>query len=391
MRIFFSVGEPSGDQHAAHLIAELKRRRPDIECVGFGGPAMQQAGCDLHFRLTDMAVMGFFAVIPLLWRFYKLAQQAKQYIEQHRPDAVVLVDFPGFNWWIAKYAKRAGVRVVYYLPPQLWAWAEWRVEKIRKYVDDVICALPFEPAWYAARGIQVQYVGHPFFDEVAEQPLDHAFLESWATKKYRNVAILPGSRDLEVRHNFPIMVEAMRRLHERHPNVRFLVACYKESHRRFCNTHLMSSASRLPVHTFVGKTSEVIQAGECCLMVSGSISLEVLARGKPAAMIYWLSWPTFLFARAVLKIRYASLPNLFVDRDAIPEFVFAGSQMKRLPSVVETLHGWLSVDERLETARREMTAIRDQFATTGATQRAATCLLQRLAPAETLPPAAKAA
>jgi len=114
MHLFFSVGEPSGDQHAAHLIRELKRRRIDARCVGFGGPAMQQAGCELHFRLTDMAVMGIFAVMPLIWRFYKLARQARQYINEQRPDAVILVDFPGFNWWIARYAKRAGVRVIYY-------------------------------------------------------------------------------------------------------------------------------------------------------------------------------------------------------------------------------------------------------------------------------------
>ncbi len=391
MQIFFSVGEPSGDQHAARLIQELKRRQPGIQCVGFGGPAMQQAGCELHFRLTDMAVMGLFAVIPLLWRFYKLAQQAKQYIEQHRPDAVVLIDFPGFNWWVAKYAKRAGVRVVYYLPPQMWAWAEWRIVKIRKYVDDVICTLPFEPAWYAARGVKVEYVGHPFFDEAGEHPLDKTFLESWSSKKYRNVAILPGSRDREVRHNFPIMVKVMRRLYERHPHVRFLVACYKESHRRFCSTHLLSSASRLPVHLCVGKTPEVIQLGECCLMVSGSVSLEVLSYGKPAAVMYWASWPTYLIGKALLKIRFISLPNLFVDREVLPEYFFVGGQTKLIPGLTETLHGWLSVDDRLDAARQEIAELRQRFATAGATQRAADYLLQRLAPAETVPTAAKAA
>src|SRR5262249_48293387 len=147
--------------------------------------------------------------------------------------------------------------------------------------------------------VKVEYVGHPFFDQVTEHRLDESFVASWTSQKYRNVAILPGSRDREVRHNFPLMVEVLRRLHERHPQGRFLVGCYKESHRRFCGTYLMTHAARLPVQLFVGKTSEVIESAEFCLMVSGSVSLEVLARGKPAAMMYWSSWPTYLIGRVL--------------------------------------------------------------------------------------------
>lgn len=380
MHLFFSVGEPSGDQHAAHLMCELRRRRPNVRCVGFGGEAMKAAGCEIHFRLTDLAVMGVFVVIPLLWKFWKLAQQARRYIEQQRPDAVILIDYSGFNWFIAKYAHRAGVRVIYYVPPQVWAWSAYRVERIRRWVDDVLCVLPFEPEWYANRGIKVDYVGHPFFDEVAEHRLDESFLESWSSSKYRNVAILPGSRNSEVRHNFPLMVEAIRRLHERHPHVRFLVACYKESHRRFCGTYLLTNASRLPVHLFVGKTPEVIQAGEFCLMVSGSVSLEVLARGKPAAVMYWCPWPTYLIGRAVVNVKYASLPNLFVDREVMPEFLFVGAGKKPLTALTEVLHGWLSVDDRLAAAREEMLDLRERFAQTGATGQAADLVCQRVAP-----------
>ncbi len=385
MHLFFSVGEPSGDQHAAHLIRELKRRRPHVRCVGFGGEEMKAAGCEIHYRLTDLAIMGVFVVIPLLWKFWKLAQQAKRYIEQQRPDAVILIDYSGFNWFIAKYAKRAGVRVIYYVPPQVWAWSEYRISRIRRWVDDVLCVLPFEPEWYAQRGVKVDYVGHPFFDEVAEHRLNEEFLDDWSSTKYRNVAILPGSRDSEVRHNFPLMVETMRRLNERHPNVRFLVACYKEKHRRFCGTYLMTHANRLPVHLFVGKTPEVIQAGEFCLMVSGSVSLEVLARGKPAAVMYWCAWPMYLVCRIVVNIKYASLPNLFVNREVMPEFLFVGGGKKPLTALTEVLHGWLSVDDRLNAARHEMSDLRDRFAQTGATCQAAELICQRLAPSEAIP------
>src|SRR5579871_581791 len=120
MKIFFSVGEPSGDQHASHLISELRRRRPNVECVGYGGPLMAEAGCHLRYPLTNSAVMGLLHVIPLLWHFYRLMQKANVEFRDARPDAVILVDFPGFNWWIARKAKRWGIPVFYYCPPQLW-------------------------------------------------------------------------------------------------------------------------------------------------------------------------------------------------------------------------------------------------------------------------------
>src|SRR5690242_1060871 len=134
MHIFFSAGEPSGDLHAAKLVSELKREVPGLECSGFGGPLMESAGCRLLYRLTDLAVMGILPVIPLLVKFIGLISQARRSFEAHKPDAVVLVDFPGFNWWIARHAKRLGIPVFYYLPPQLWAWAPWRVKRMRKFV-----------------------------------------------------------------------------------------------------------------------------------------------------------------------------------------------------------------------------------------------------------------
>ncbi|MEZ6088291.1 MAG: hypothetical protein R3C05_09755 [Pirellulaceae bacterium] len=170
--IFFSAGEPSGDQHAARLIQALRRRQPQMAFRGFGGPAMELEGCRLDYELTNLAVMGLVEVAPKLSEFYRVASQAKEIFRQETPDAVVLLDFPGFNWHIAKRAKACGIPVYYYLPPQLWAWAPWRLRKVRRYVDKVLCVLPFEYQWYRERGIDAHYVGHPFFDAVNEQKLD---------------------------------------------------------------------------------------------------------------------------------------------------------------------------------------------------------------------------
>src|ERR1051325_6441696 len=164
MRIFFSVGEPSGDIHGANLIRCLQELRPDVECVGFGGDNMAKAGAQLLFPLTQLAVMGFTQVLSILPQAISLISKADRYFRHHRPDAVVLIDFPGFNWWIARRAHYHKIPVYYFVPPQLWAWASWRVKKMQRWVDHVLCTLPFEVDWYRQRGIEADYVGHPFFD-----------------------------------------------------------------------------------------------------------------------------------------------------------------------------------------------------------------------------------
>jgi len=384
MHIFFSVGEPSGDQHAAYLIEELRRRRPDLQCSGYGGPLMEQAGCRVLFRLTNLAVMGFLRVVPLLWQFYRLVRDANHFFQQQRPDAVVLVDFPGFNWWIARKAKAAGIPVFYYLPPQLWAWAPWRIRRVRKSVDYVLCGLPFERKWYADRGIQVDYVGHPFFDEVADVPLDRKFLQTWATEEATdvgeatNVGILPGSRQQEITRNWPLMLQIIERLHARHPHVRFLVACYKQSHLELCREMLPAGQNELPVHWFVGKTSEIIEVADCCLMVSGSVSLEMLARETPAAVVYRIGSLINVLKGIFLRVDWISLPNLMAGRKILPEWVVCWFPQRDVQCMTATLDGWLSDPRKLKQAVQELRNLRDEIAQTGATARTAEAILNRL-------------
>lgn len=379
MEIFFSVGEPSGDQHAAHLIRELQSRSPDIRCTGLGGPQMQAAGCRLEYRLTDLAVMGFFRILPMLAEFRRVLKQADRYFAERKPDAVVLVDFPGFNWWVARRAKAAGIPVFYYVPPQIWAWASWRVERVRKFVDRVLCSLPFEPDWYAERGIDVDYVGHPFFDEVAEKALDEDFCTKQRQAGTRIVAILPGSRGHEVHQNFPDMLHLMGRWRQRHPAVRFLVANYKESHRDLCIELTRQFGKSLPIEFHVNRTSEIIELAKCCLMVSGSVSLELLARSTPAVVTYRCSAVTAWLAKRLVSVKYISLPNLFVDREVFPEFYHVGRSDAKLREIETIVSNWIDEPALLDRKRRELEAMQSRFALRGATRKAADCILTRLA------------
>lgn len=378
MHIFFSVGEPSGDQHAAHLMQELQRRQTGLKFSGFGGVRMEEAGLASLYRLTNLAVMGVFAVIPLIWQFYSLVKKAERFFAEQRPDAVILVDFPGFNWWIASKAKALGIPVIYYLPPQLWAWAPWRVKRVQRYVDHVISALPFERDWYAEHGVRVDYVGHPFFDEIAECQLDQNFVKSWTEQSARIVAVLPGSRNQEVLRNWPLQVEMMRRLHARHPDVRFLIANYKETHRRQCVAHLLAKAPQLPVSFFVGRTPEIIEVADCAIMVSGSVSLELVARQTPAVVLYRVDWPTYFIGKALVTCKFMSLPNLIVKRRVMPEFLSVGNPEPVIAEATDVLDLWLRIPAERMKARDEVIAAVGDFPATGATVRTAELILSKL-------------
>lgn len=379
MHLFFSVGEPSGDQHAAHLIEEIRNRCPDTRFSAFGGPEMQNAGCHLEVRLTDYAVMGILNVLPLIFKFLQLIKQVGQYLESELPDAVVLVDFPGFNWWVAKKAKALGIPVFYYLPPQLWAWAPWRIRRVRKNVDYVLSGLKFEKQWYESRGVKVDYIGHPFFDEVASKSLDQSVLNELAHSEKKMVGILPGSRTGEVTRNFPVMLQVVRQLSQQSPHVTFPVACYKEAHFELCqNLIQQAQASDLPIQLYLNKTSEIIESADCCLMVSGSVSLELLARKTPAVVLYRSHWGMYFLAHLLITCKYMSLPNLIADRELMPEFPSVGSPETVVASMSAILSDWLHTPLSLERARNKLTSLYNETVIPGASAQAAESILSHV-------------
>ncbi|MBY0524599.1 MAG: lipid-A-disaccharide synthase [Gemmataceae bacterium] len=373
MRIFISAGEPSGDHHGAALIHSLRKRHPDVEFVGFGGPHMEEAGCTLVYPLCQLAVMWFTRVLANVTTFLSLLSRADRYFRHQRPDAVILIDYPGFHWWLARRAHFHGIPVYYFVPPQLWAWAGWRVKKMRRYVDHVLCSLPFEEEWYRQRGVAAHYVGHPFFDELPCQTLNAEFIDEQRRKQGTIIGLLPGSRTQEVTGNLPSLLTAARLVHERHPDTRFLVACYREAHRALVNDAFRDA--KLPVEVHVGRTPEIMHLAHSCASVSGSVTLELLHHGTPTVIVYRPSRFVYHVGKRVIQCPYISLVNLLADQLLFPEFV---SVHPRGEELGKSLLHWLDDPAAHQQVRSELATLRQSVAKPGACDRAAQFVLNSL-------------
>ena len=308
LTIFFSVGEPSGDLHGANLIRQLRELCPEVQTVGYGGPKMAEAGCQLYCDLTALAVMWFARVLLNLHKFWGLVSRADRYFRHHRPDAVVLIDYPGMNWWIARRAKVHGIPVFYYTPPQIWAWARWRVKKMRRLVDHVLCSLPFEEPWFRRHGCNATFVGHPFFDEVRRHPYDEQFIERHRDLPGPLVAILPGSRTQEVTHNLRWFLKAAAMIRQQVPDVRFALASFKPQQAELARP--LVEAAGLPIEICVGKTPELMRLADCAMSVSGSVSLELLYHTTPTVILYWIDRFAYFVQGFFRKVKYITLVNL---------------------------------------------------------------------------------
>lgn len=310
MKYFFSVGEASGDVHAAQVIRELRRLDPSAEITFLGGDEMAAAAGHeplIHYR--KMAYMGFIDVARHLPEVLGNLATAKRAIAGERPDALVLVDYPGFNLKLAEYAHGLGIPVHYYIAPKLWAWKEYRIKKLRRYVDRLYSILPFEPEWFGERGVKAEYVGNPSVEEVeqalASLPPFEQFASAHNLDRRPILALVPGSRMGEIKANLPVMDAVARR----HPEMQTVVAgapsIDAEVYRRFTDYSVIHAT-----------TLQLMSYSRAALVTSGTASLESALAGAPQVVCYravgW-KWAHDLFMH-ILKIPYCSLPNLVTGR-----------------------------------------------------------------------------
>ena len=377
MRLFISAGEPSGDLHGANLSRALRERHPEVDLLGFGGDRMAGAGCRIVYPLCDYAVVGLGAAIRGIPTFYRILKLARETFRRERPDGLVLIDYPGFHWWLAKAARAEGIPVTYFVPPQLWAWGGWRVSKMRRLADQVLCSLPFEEVWFQQRQVPARYIGHPYFDELARQRLDGAFVAEQRARPGTVVGILPGSRHSELIGNIASFAEAARMIHTKRPDVRFLVACLKPAHAELIRDKLAGLS--VPIEVHAGRTAEIIHLAHSCMAVSGSVSLELLHRARPTTIIYHGAPVVYALAKLLMRAKYITLVNLLADEMLYPEHLYTRGTVG--PEIAGEILHWLEDRTAYEDLCGRLEALKAQVAVPGACARAAVAIAE-LAQAE---------
>ena len=323
MRILISAGEASGELYGAQLIEALRqegfRRSPQLalEFFGVGGERMQEAGCDLVVNAHDIAVVGLAEVVEHLPRIYRRFRNVVAEAERRRPDAAVLIDFPDFNFRLARELHKRGIPVIYYVGPQLWAWRQWRIQLVRKYVRNMMVIFPFEEKFYRERGVEAEFVGHPLADLPQPSITRAEFAAEYGIGAQRPwIALLPGSRKGEVSRIFPTLLRAAQLLG---PEYVYIVPVASTLDVHWMTSFLESHSG--PPITFTNDSRATLRHARAAAVASGTSTLEAALIGTPFAMVYQVAPLTWTFGRRLVKVDRFAMVNLIAERDVVPELV----------------------------------------------------------------------
>jgi lipid-A-disaccharide synthase len=337
MKIYCIAGEASGDMHGAALLREIRCRYPEAIIRGWGGDLMESEGMQLVRHYRETAFMGFVEVLRNLGKILRLLRDARSDIRAFAPDLLILIDYPGFNLRMAKFAKKRGIKVVYYISPQLWAWKEGRIQTVRNCVDQMLCILPFEKDWYAQRGVSVHYVGHPLADRcrpcssVQKLELREALgANSFTSPPESWVALLPGSRMQEIRKHLPIMLMTVAT----RPGVAAVVAMAPgvdpSIYHGILHTFDRTEGKQPFKVLLTTRTRDLLACADAALVASGTATLEAALMDCPMVAVYKVNALSYLLGKAMVKVPFVSLVNLILGRAAIPERL----QSRMSPSIL---------------------------------------------------------
>lgn len=324
-RAFIIAGEASGDLHGANLVRELFARDHALTIQGWGGDRMAAEGVQLLKHYRELAFMGFTQVVMNLPTILRNIRLCKEQILAFKPELIILIDYPGFNLRIADWAKEEGIRVVYYISPQLWAWKEGRIATVKRAVDRMLTILPFEKDWYAERGVQVDFVGHPLMDEMER----NGGLPPIAPRADGPIALLPGSREQEITRMLPAMHKAARDF----PQERFVVAAAPSVPRALYDG-LIDNRN---MEVVTGRTYELLRTAKAAVVTSGTATLETALFGVPEVVCYSGSAINVWLARRLVKIQFISLVNLIMGREVVRELVQQDMTAARISTELDRL------------------------------------------------------
>ncbi|MDD5099678.1 MAG: lipid-A-disaccharide synthase [Syntrophales bacterium] len=366
-RVMIVAGEASGDLHGGNLVREMRRIDPDIRFSGVGGKQMQEAGVELLADAADMAVVGLTEVGFKLGLILRVMRRLKISLKKDPPDLVILIDYPDFNLPLARTARKCGVKVLYYISPQVWAWRKGRIETIRKNVDRMVVILPFEEKFYREAGVDVSFVGHPLLDEVRKKYERPAALKRFGLRQEAiTIAILPGSRRNEVAALLPEMLRACRILTEKISPLQFVLPIAGTLDPAFVRDILRPF--RLRVNIIPDEIYDVIAVADAAMVASGTATLETALLETPMVVIYKVSGISYAIGRRFISVDHISLVNLIAGRTLVPELIQAEANPERIAAEVREI---VTRRGKAREMRAALAEIRGKLGTPGASQRTA--------------------
>jgi lipid-A-disaccharide synthase len=373
-RILIISGEASGDHHAAELIKETLKLEPNIHFLGMGGEKMRAAGMEMVVDAKDMAVVGAIEILAHIKPIYHAWKTLRRIIKHDSPDLVVLLDYPEFNLQMAKAAKKAGVKVLYYISPQVWAWKQKRVHVIKERVNKMLVIFPFEEKFYANAGVPVEFVGHPLAGKVKPDKdisTMHQLLNISEDKHI--IGLLPGSRKGEIKRLLPTMLQTAEALKKTHPELEFLIPLASSLSTEDLAPYL--AATDLNIHIVKDDFYNATQLCEAAIVTSGTATLETALLTIPMAIIYKASWSTYQIVKRIIKIPYIGLCNIVAEKHIVKEYIQHEANVENLSQEISRI---LDDEAYKDKMIAELTQVKEKLGIPGGSLKAAKALIKLL-------------
>jgi lipid-A-disaccharide synthase len=378
-RIMIIAGETSGDHHGARLVSEMAAQDPHLSFCGVGGHQMAAAGVEIIVDACRLSVVGITEVFSGLPVILREAGRIKRQMVRHRPDLVILIDFPDFNLHMAKFAKKQGIKVLYYISPQIWAWRRSRVKKIKKYVDHMAVILPFEADFYKAWQVPVTFVGHPLLDHYTMEDTGHNLSSFPAGESKIVVGLLAGSRQSEIRRNLPVILEAAGKLADRMPGIKFVVSVAPGIDQKWVYQWIRPWQDKIDIQADPGKIAVVLRQCTLVIAASGTVTLEAAIFGVPMVIVYRISKLSYLLGRMLVKVDHIGLANIIAGKRVVPELIQDEANAEKIANKVLNL---LSDKSQLADLRSQLRDVRNKLGAPGASRKTAEiafCLMGKTA------------
>jgi len=373
IHLLIVCGEASGDLHAANLTLALKNLKPEIKISGVGADTMRQAGAEIFYDIKDLAVIGFFDVLKKLSKFFSLKKIILERINQEKPDAIIFVDFSGFNLRLAKEIKNT-IPTIYYISPQVWASRPGRLKTIKEFISKMIVFFKFEEEFYKKYGIDVDFIGHPLLDIVKPSMEKKEFLRKFSLSEAKTtLALLPGSRRQEIENILPVMLGASLLIQKKFSNIQFLIAKTPQVGWDIYNSII--DKVNLDLKIIEGQTYDCLHSADFCLVASGTATLETAIMQKPFVVIYKMNLLNYLLYRPQVKLPYIGMVNIVAQKKIIPEFIQFQARPKKIADAVLEM---LKNTSQIWQMQKDLSHIKALLGEKGAGLRAARIILEFL-------------